>query len=140
MKKLSIFVLAAALLAGCTEIPKELSVLTATPARSISYNGMTLAETGETSFNLGRFQNLPRVRSTEDINALDSAIMTYGDIQKRTARKGDWETMMTARHLLVNASTCQVPKPATRWTITSQEFACMTGCRVRQHSRKAKAA
>lgn len=99
MKKLSIFALAAALLAGCTEIPKELSVLTATPARSISYNGMTLAETGETSFNLGRFQNLPRVRSTEDINALDSAIMTYGDIQKRAARKGDWETMMTARHL-----------------------------------------
>jgi hypothetical protein len=34
-----------------------------------------------------------------DLAALDSAIMSYAEIQKRAARKGDWETMMTARHL-----------------------------------------
>lgn len=69
------------------------------PSHSISFNGMVLTETGESSFNLGRFKNLPRVRTMEDISALDSAIASYAEIQKKSAIKGDWETMMTARHL-----------------------------------------
>lgn len=97
MKKLSILLLAVASLAGCAEIPKGLQSLPM--SKAISFNGMTLTETSAASFNLGRFQNLPRVRNMGDIAALDSAIMSYGDVQKRSARKGDWESMMTARHL-----------------------------------------
>jgi hypothetical protein len=96
--KLPIIMLAVMALAGCAEIPKDVSSMQQ-PSRTISFNGIVFKETTESSFNIGRFQNLPRVRTMGDLAALDSAIMSYAEIQKRAARKGDWETMMTARHL-----------------------------------------
>jgi hypothetical protein len=96
--KFSVLALTVLMVASCAEIPKDLFPVQQ-PARSLSFNGMTLTEVSESSFNLGRFRNLPRVRTMADIKSLDSAIMSYGEIQKRAARKADWETMMTARHL-----------------------------------------
>lgn len=85
------------ILSGCaTTVP---GTQQSAPARTTTINKIRLTEVPSENINLGRFNNFPRVTSTDDLRALDSAIASYATAMKDAARAGDWETMMAARHL-----------------------------------------